>query len=325
MRKLRTVLGSVLLAVALMIVAMAAPVVADRGNDDDRQNREASVRSTRNGQIVFRRYFNAEQTKGALFVMNPDGSDVRQITHPPRGWRDNVPAWSPDGKRIAFERFKTDDSTSRVMVVNPDTGRHARRRAMHGGAMRVCHRSLLLTRQPVHRLRPHGRPAQRAGSAGVAALLGDLRRGGGRERCPPGQQHSAAPPRTATSVRHHRPDVLARRQDARLPAHSLPPGGEHCRLRAADRLAEDAHRITPWRHELSGPPDVLPRRQAAAVPLHARGRGGSLQPLLGPPRRHGPSSDHPRAGRQAVPRLQLLADLPQGTGMDHGGTHRRLR
>ncbi len=54
--------------------------------------------------------------------MNPDGSHIRQITHPPKGWRDNVPAWSPDGQRVAFERFKTDESTSRVMVVNPDTG-----------------------------------------------------------------------------------------------------------------------------------------------------------------------------------------------------------
>ena len=122
MRKLRTVLGSVLLAAALMIVAMAAPVVADRGNDDDRQNQEASVRAPTNGQIVFRRYFNDEQTKGALFVMNPDGSEVRRVTHPPRGWRDNVPAWSPDGETIVFERFKADNSTSRVLVVDPDTG-----------------------------------------------------------------------------------------------------------------------------------------------------------------------------------------------------------
>ena len=122
MRKLRTVLGSVLLAVALTIVAMATPVVADRGTDDDHQNREAGVGSPTNGQIVFRRYFNDEQTKGALFVMNPDGSEVRRVTHPPKGWRDNVPAWAPDGQTIVFERFKADDSTSRVMVVDPDTG-----------------------------------------------------------------------------------------------------------------------------------------------------------------------------------------------------------
>src|SRR5215210_6658748 len=108
---------------ALMVVAMAVPVFAGGQDDDeDNDNESANGGASRNGQIVFRRYFNAEQTKGALFVMNPYGSHVRQITHPPKGWLDNLPAWSPDGKRITFERFKTDESTSRVMVVNPDTG-----------------------------------------------------------------------------------------------------------------------------------------------------------------------------------------------------------
>src|SRR5918994_5796380 len=89
------------MVMALMIVAMALPVFAGgEGDDEENDNDSANGGSTRNGQIVFRRYFNAEQTKGALFVMNPDGSHVRQITHP-KGWRDNVPAWSPDGKRIA--------------------------------------------------------------------------------------------------------------------------------------------------------------------------------------------------------------------------------
>ncbi len=76
------------MVVALMMVAMALPVFAGGGDDDeDNDNESASGGPTRNGQIVFRRYFNAEQTKGALFTMNPDGSHVRQITHPPRaGW-----------------------------------------------------------------------------------------------------------------------------------------------------------------------------------------------------------------------------------------------
>jgi hypothetical protein len=67
------------LLMALTMVAMALPVFAG-GDDEDDENED----STRNGQIVFRRYFNAEQTKGALFTMNPDGSHVRQIT-PPQG------------------------------------------------------------------------------------------------------------------------------------------------------------------------------------------------------------------------------------------------
>ena len=127
MRNSLTVFGSFFSVTALTTVAMALPVFAGGGNHVERQNTSASGRSTSsNGQIVFRRYFDADQTKGALFVINPDGSEVRQITYPPKAWRDNVPAWSPDGKRVVFERFKRDESTSRVMVVNPDSG-HTRR------------------------------------------------------------------------------------------------------------------------------------------------------------------------------------------------------
>ena len=108
---------------AIMMVATTLPVSADGGHDAEEGTAGASGGSATNGQIVFRRYFNAEQTKGALFVIDPDGSDARRITFPPDGWRDNVPAWSPDGKKVVFERFKADESTSRIMVVNPDTGK----------------------------------------------------------------------------------------------------------------------------------------------------------------------------------------------------------
>jgi hypothetical protein len=73
------------MVMALMMVAMALPVFAGGGDDDeDNDNESANGGPTRNGQIVFRRYFDPDQTKGAIFTMNPDGSHVSQITHPQR-------------------------------------------------------------------------------------------------------------------------------------------------------------------------------------------------------------------------------------------------
>jgi Tol biopolymer transport system component len=58
----------------------------------------------RNGQLVFRAYLDAARTTGALFVANPSGSSPRRVTRPPRGVIDQEADWSPDGRKIAFER-----------------------------------------------------------------------------------------------------------------------------------------------------------------------------------------------------------------------------
>lgn len=59
----------------------------------------------KNGTIVFRRYFNSDHSSGALFTANLSGTAIRQITYPgPGEVLDNEPDWSPDGKRIAFQR-----------------------------------------------------------------------------------------------------------------------------------------------------------------------------------------------------------------------------
>jgi TolB protein len=71
----------------------------------------------KNGQIAFRRYFNADHTWGAVFTVNTDGSGVRQVTHPPRGTLDDQPDWSPDGAQIAFERCRV---RCEVWVVSAD-------------------------------------------------------------------------------------------------------------------------------------------------------------------------------------------------------------
>ena len=77
---------SATMVVALMMVAMATvPVFAGgAGDEEDKDNQSASAGASRNGQIVFRRYFDPDQTKSAIFTMNPDGSHLSQITTPPR-------------------------------------------------------------------------------------------------------------------------------------------------------------------------------------------------------------------------------------------------
>ena len=42
----------------------------------------------RNGRIAFRQYLNNAQTHGAIFTINPDGTGLRQVTHP--GPRQNL-------------------------------------------------------------------------------------------------------------------------------------------------------------------------------------------------------------------------------------------
>ena len=45
---------------------------------------------------------NAERPDTEIFVMNKDGSHLKQLTF--NAFDDEVPAWSPDGRTIAFER-----------------------------------------------------------------------------------------------------------------------------------------------------------------------------------------------------------------------------
>ena len=87
----------------------------------------------KNGQIVFRRYLSTDHSAGALFVVNPGGSGLRQLTHPATGRvLDNEPDWSPNGKQVVFQRADEnacgDDSceTDQIWVVNADgSGAHA--------------------------------------------------------------------------------------------------------------------------------------------------------------------------------------------------------
>jgi len=70
-----------------------------------------------NGRIAFDSFRAGPEN---IFTMRSDGSDVTQLTSVPSGQGAAVPAWSPDGKDIAFQQGATDGSTSELILMNAD-------------------------------------------------------------------------------------------------------------------------------------------------------------------------------------------------------------
>lgn len=72
----------------------------------------------------------------SIHRINPDGSSDRQLTFPSENETDESPSWSPDGSKLAFVRYRLEDSvrygtvgplvtTSSTIVINADgTGEH---------------------------------------------------------------------------------------------------------------------------------------------------------------------------------------------------------
>lgn len=80
----------------------------------------------RNGKIAFRRYFDRSQSHGAIFVVNPDGSGLRQVTRTPNAVVDDQPDWSSDGLLLVFASNRDKVGRSRksiysaIFSVRPD-------------------------------------------------------------------------------------------------------------------------------------------------------------------------------------------------------------
>jgi len=97
---------------------------------------DGSPTYTRSGaRIAFERAFGPviddNAAVVALLTMNADGSGLKQLTQKkkPTSTEDHTPSWSPDGKRIAFQRVNTTAQPARlgvIYVINAD-GTHLRR------------------------------------------------------------------------------------------------------------------------------------------------------------------------------------------------------
>jgi Tol biopolymer transport system component len=78
-----------------------------------------------NGKIAFTRYrLQDNPLRSEIWVANPDGSGERRVSHSTRAVVDNHAQWSPDGKRIVFDRCTT--HVCSIWVVDAD-GTHQRR------------------------------------------------------------------------------------------------------------------------------------------------------------------------------------------------------
>jgi Tol biopolymer transport system component len=71
-------------------------------------------------RIAWQGFLDDSQTTAAIFTANPDGSDVRQLTHPSSGEEDAWPAWSPDGSKILFTQSGENCGSCDIFVMNAD-------------------------------------------------------------------------------------------------------------------------------------------------------------------------------------------------------------
>jgi TolB protein len=72
----------------------------------------------RDGRIAF-----WDGITGQIYAVNPDGTALAQLTHVARGQTAANPAWSPDGRHIAFESDMSGATRLWIMTAN---GHHAR-------------------------------------------------------------------------------------------------------------------------------------------------------------------------------------------------------
>ena len=68
-------------------------------------------------QIMFARPVAQHSSSYAIFLMNADGTNIRQLTVPPDNGRDSHASFSPDGKSILFKRNDPDNEKRSVNIM----------------------------------------------------------------------------------------------------------------------------------------------------------------------------------------------------------------
>jgi Tol biopolymer transport system component len=74
------------------------------------------------GVVAFRRFTDPALTTSSIVTSRLDGSDQRILTAPAPGGQDTLPAWSSDGKRLAFMRISPGPGATAEVYVVERTG-----------------------------------------------------------------------------------------------------------------------------------------------------------------------------------------------------------
>jgi TolB protein len=87
----------------------------------------------KNGRIAFRRYYNADHTRGDIFTIGPHGAGERQLTHTKRTRLATEPDWSPNGRWIVYQVERGGAPNIKVVKIRRDgTHRTSLSQTCHG-------------------------------------------------------------------------------------------------------------------------------------------------------------------------------------------------
>ena len=79
-----------------------------------------------NGPIAFRRYLDDDHTRGAIFLVRPDGTGDRQLTHPGEAGVSAEPDVSPNGRWVVYSLYRHGHEEQSVLKKIRVNGTHRR-------------------------------------------------------------------------------------------------------------------------------------------------------------------------------------------------------